>query len=224
MEEPDHPGDGKRPLHRWRPHLGRAATWLTATVLTAAIGVLVSAVLMGWLSGSEDSGQPVQRAPATKTRAPPSVPDSRLVSAQQIGSFRVEDDGTSQGATDAIGQPSNRERNGNACIMTWEPDGLIMQFSNFGGADPCLYGDFCTGHVSGRDWSTAEGLQPGMPVRRMLALYPDAQRVDESGEIVRYVIDPGITPCGPDSKGGLEAWTNVGRVFALRVTFQAGGD
>ena len=63
-----------------------------------------------------------------------------------------------------------------------------------------------------------------MPVRRMLELHPAARRVRESGEIVRYVLDPGVEPCGADARGGLEAWTNAGRVFALRVSFQAGGD
>ena len=64
-----------------------------------------------------------------------------------------------------------------------------------------------------------------MPVRRMLeSLYPQARKVEEPGEIVRYVLDRGIELCGPDAQGGLEAWTNVGRVFSLRVSFQAGGD
>ncbi len=58
-----------------------------------------------------------------------------------------------------------------------------------------------------------------MPVRRMLELHPTARRVHESGEIVRYVLEP----CGADARGGLEEWTNAGRVFALRVSFQAGG-
>ena len=54
----------------------------------------------------------------------------------------------------------------------------------------------------------------------MLELHPAARRVHESGEIVRYVLEP----CGADARGGLEAWTNAGRVFALQVSFQAGGD
>jgi hypothetical protein len=206
----------------WRPHLGRAATWVLAAVLTAAIGAIVPAVLAGWLPGGGEEEEEATPTP-TSTTVLPSVPESRLVSAERVGTYLVEADGSSEGATDALGEPTSRERDGTTCTMTWEPDGVIMQFSNFGGADPCLYGSFCTAHVSGREWSTREGLQPGMPTRRMLELYPEAEKVDEPGEITRYVIDPGVEPCGRDSEGGLEAWTNVGRVFALRVTFQAGG-
>ena len=54
----------------------------------------------------------------------------------------------------------------------------------------------------------------------MLQFGPPVGRVRESGEIVRYVLEP----CGADARGGLEAWTNAGRVFALQVSFQAGGD
>ena len=49
---------------------------------------------------------------------------------------------------------------------------------------------------------TAEGLQPSMPVRRMLELYPKAEKVEEAGEIVRYVLDPGTELCGQDAEAG----------------------
>ncbi len=58
----------------------------------------------------------------------------------------------------------------------------------------------------------------------MLRLYPEAEYVEEPGLVRRYVIEPATAPCGFDSKGGLEAWTGGGRVFALRVTYLAGGD
>jgi hypothetical protein len=186
------------------------------------IGVVVPAVLGGWFSSGTEGGVPEPTSTPVSPRPP--VLESRLISAERIGYFLVEEDGSSEGATDALGQPKQAERDGTACTMTWGRQDVIMTFSNFGGADPCLYGSFCTAHVSGRDWSTAEGLQPGMPVRRMLEIYPRAERVNEPGEITRYVLDPGIELCGPEAEGGLEAWTNVGRVFSLRVSFQAGGD
>lgn len=228
MEKPKRKADDGDPLRRWRPHLSRVGKWLVATVAATVIGVVVSAYLADWLPGGQEDAAPpsptaTSNPTATSTPAPPAVPESRLVSAERVGSYLVEADGSSQGATDALGQPTASESDGTTCTMTWK-DQLIMEFSNFGGADPCLYGSFCTAQIVGRDWSTAEGLQPGMPVRRMLELYPNAEKVEEPGEIVRYVLDPGIEPCGPDAKGGLEAWTNIGRVFALRVTFQAGGD
>jgi hypothetical protein len=222
VEEPEPPAGDANPRRRWHPHLSRAGKWFAGTVAAAVIGVIVSAYVTDWLPGGDgDEASPSPSASATPSR--PAVPDSRLVSAERVGSYLVEADGSAEGATDALGEPTTRNAEGTECTMTWEGQ-VIMEFSNFGGADPCLYGRFCTAQVIGRDWSTAEGLQPGMPTRRMLELYPNAEKVDEPGEITRYVLDPGIEPCGLDAEGGLEAWTNVGRVFALRVTFQAGGD
>ena len=220
MAEQDRREKGAGSHRRWRPHLSRAALWFVGAVLTAAIGVLVPALLTGWLPGGNDEGTPTPTP--TETRA--AVPESRLVSAERVGFYLVEADGSSEGATDALGQPAKRERRGAQCTMTWGQQDVIMSFGNLGGADPCLYGSFCTAQVAGRDWSTAAGLQPGMPVRRMLELYPKARKVEEPGEIVRYVLDRGIELCGRDAEGGLEAWTNVGRVFSLSVSFQAGGD
>jgi hypothetical protein len=223
MEEPDRSSnDARSPW--WRPHFSRAVLWLVGAVLTAAIGVLVPFFLTDWLSGGDGPEETPPTVASTPTSTPAAVPESRLVRAESIGFYLVEADGSAQGATDALGQPRTRERQGTECTMTWGQQEVIMLFTNFGGADPCVYGSFCTAHVGGRDWSTAEGLQPGMPVRRMLEIYPNAKKVNEAGEITRYVLDPGIELCGMDAKGGLEAWTNVGRVFSLRVSFQAGGD
>lgn len=224
MKDPDRPSGGTGPPPPWRPHLSRAGTWLLATVAAAVIGVLVPAVLAGWLPGGGDDDPEPPPVTPTPTAVVASVPESRLVSAERVGFYAVETDGSAQGAADSLGQPTRAEPDGSACTMTWDGDGVIMRFSNFGGADPCLSGSFCSAQISGREWSTAAGLQPGMPVRRMLELHPGAEKVEEPGEIVRYVLEPGIEPCGPDARGGLEAWSNAGRVFALHVTFQAGGD
>ena len=198
----------------------------TIATLTALVGLATGVLtLRDQLFRSDESdGGSESSAQKSAANGGPAVPESRLVSARRIGFYSVEVDGSSGGATDALGQPTTTERDATTCTMTWKEQGLIMKFGNFGGADPCLYGSFCTAQVGGRDWSTAKGLQPGMPTRRMLQLYPNAERVEEPGEIVRYVLDPGIELCGRDAEGGLEAWTNVGRVFSLRVSFQAGGD
>ena len=222
MKDPDRPSGGAAPRPPWRPRLGRAGTWLAATVGAAVIGVLVPALLAGWI-GSGDGTNPTP-TPRPEPQPTAVVNESRLGSAERIGHYLVEADGSAQGAANALGPPSGRERDRTSCTLSWDTEGLLMRFAHFGVSDPCVAGSFCNAQVSGRDWSTAAGLQPGMPVRRMLELHPAARRVREPGEIVRYVLDPGIEPCGADARGGLEAWTNAGRVFALRVSFQAGGD
>jgi hypothetical protein len=57
----------------------------------------------------------------------------------------------------------------------------------------------------------------------MQTLYPSARRMS-SGALDIYVLEPGTQLCGQYAKGGLEAWTASGRVFALHVSFMAGGD
>jgi len=188
------------------------------TVLTAAIGVLVPLFLTDWF-GPDDDDPP---APRPEPALP--FPQSRLVSSERVGLYQVEVDGSSSGATDALGQPEDSERSGTTCTMAWDGEEVLMELSNLGGEDPCVYGRFCSAHITGRDWATTKGLQIGEPVRRMMTLYPRAERVKESGEIIRYVLEPGTAPCGQDAEGGLEAWTSVGKVFALRVSFHAGGD
>ena len=182
------------------------------------IGVVVSLALSG-----DDGDEPLTPTPtttATPTASP--VPRSRLVSAQFIGRYEVEADGTVSGAIDALGQPTERAPRRTDCTITWAQHGVLMQFVNLGGADPCELGQFCSASINGREWRTSTGLAAGDSVRQLWDLYPSAREVRD-GAIIRYVLERGTAPCG-QAEGGLEAWTGGGRVSQLYVSFQAGGD
>src|SRR4051812_10421747 len=146
----------------WVPHVGRAAKWLIATVLAAAIGVGVTAVLSGGGSANDVKGG----SSSDDGGNSPAFPESRRVSSERIGLYKVEENGTSQGALNALGQPSKQERpEGGTCIMVWKEPDLGITFGNLGGANPCLYGSFCSADV-GRGWATTKGLEVGESVRR----------------------------------------------------------
>jgi hypothetical protein len=210
--------------NRWLPHLTKATTWLLATVAAAVIGVVVPGLLGGWLpgvDGDDDGGDQTQTTSTRPSR--PSVPRSRLVSSERVGLYNVELDGSAQGAINVFGEPTSREPDDLSCVLKWAREGVEMDFYNLGGEDPCVYGRFCWAHVTGGDWATSKGLAPKDRTRRMLALYPAAKYIPEQEIVRRYVIEPPTAPCGT-AKGGLEAWTASGKVFALRVSFAAGGD
>jgi hypothetical protein len=186
-------------------------------VAASVIGVAVSLAL----DGDDGDGPATQTPAATPTASP--VPRARLVSSQFIGRYEVEDDSTVDGAIDVLGLPTAREPRRTDCTMRWDQHGVIMQFVNLGGSDPCMFGQFCSASIDGRDWRTSTGLAPGDPVRRLWDLYPRAREIPD-GAVIRYVLERGTAPCGEGAEGGLEAWTAGGRVGHLRVSFQAAGD
>ena len=59
---------------RWLPHLGRGAPWLLASVVAAAIGVIVPALLSGW---PPTGGGGDEQTATTVTQ--PQISESRLV-------------------------------------------------------------------------------------------------------------------------------------------------
>ena len=208
---------------RWLPHLTRATTWLLATVAATVIGVVVPGLIGGWLPGLGDDDESDVDTDTTTVPRAPQVSRSRLVTSEKVGLFNVELSGNSNGAINVHGQPKRRDRDGLTCVMEWPADGLKMDFYNLGGEDPCVYGSFCWAEITGSEWATSAGLRVDDRTRRMLSLYPRAEYVEEPGVVRRYVLEPATAPCG-DAEGGLEAWTATGRVFALRVSFRAGGD
>jgi hypothetical protein len=215
-------GEQNAGRRRWLPHLTRASTWLLATVAATIIGVVIPALIGGWLPGTT-GGDDEPEMETTTTPRPPPVRPSRLVTSEKVGLYNVELDGSAQGAINVHGQPRRRKPDGDACVMRWR-GGLEIDFYNLGGQDPCIYGRFCWAHITGAEWATSKGLRVGDRTRRMFKLYPDAEYVEEPGLVRRYVIEPATAPCGFDTKGGLEAWTGSGKVFALRVSFLSGGD
>jgi hypothetical protein len=215
MTDPDsaHKAAGRRPS--WLPHLGRGATWLLAAIATAAIGFLVPVVLGGWLTGADDEPS------GTITR--PQVAESRLVGPDRIGLWKLEENPSVAEATERLGQPDERTpEDSRRCRLGWHDDDLIIRFYTLAVADPCFDGSFCEAHISGREWSTAEGLSPGMSARRVLELHPRAERVFD-GELTRYVLDPGTALCGPEAEGGLEAWAGGRVISRLYVNLRSSG-
>jgi len=212
---PRAPGEQRK---RWWGELGTAAKWLVATVVAAIIGVLVPIGVAGVLDDDpEPTPTPTSTPTATATVAP-----ARLVSAQQIGLFEVEANGSAEGARDAFGQPTTTTGKGPQCTLDWRPLGVSIQVINLGAVDSCIYGRFCSASIDGRDWATSKGLMVGESVRRLWELYPRARELPD-GAIVRYVLERGAAPCG-DAEGGLEAWASGGRVRQLHVSFRAAGD
>jgi hypothetical protein len=215
-------GGGRR---RWVPHFSRAGTWLIATVATAAIGVLVPALLAGWLPGTGDDDDEQVATPTTTASATAvPFPPSRQVSQEKIGLFNVESDGTPEGALLAFGEPTSRGSEDLTCTMAWEGPGVEVRFYDLGGEDPCVDGDFCNATISGREWATTKGLQVGESARRIAELYPNARKVKDPGVVIRWVLEEGVSPCGIKAEGGLEAHSGGGRVFAFEVSYAKGGD
>lgn len=202
---------------RWLPHLSRGATWLLASVAAAVIGVVVPALLSGWLPGGDD------QKPTVTTVAQPQVSETRLVGPDRIGLWQLEQNPSVVEAAERLGQPDARIReDSRRCRLEWRDDDLLVRVYTLAVADPCFAGNFCDANIAGREWSTAEGLRPGMSARRVAELHPRATRVLD-GELTRYVLDPGTTLCGPNAKGGLEAWAGGRVVSQLYVSLRGGG-
>ena len=208
-------GGGRR---SWLPHLSRAGIWLVGAIATAVIGVVVPTVLTG-----DDDGQPTDERTATPTASSVPFPPSRQVSQEKIGLFNVESDGTPPGAQVAFGPPTSSKAEDLSCSMVWESEGVKVNFYDLGGGDPCVDGHFCNATITGRDWATAEGLQIGESARRIADLYPDARQTGE-GATIRWALEPAVSPCGVDVKGGLEAHSGGGRVYQFTVSYGRGGD
>ena len=187
-------------------------------MLTTVIGVAATTFTTRALDG--ESAPPV----STGETVPLPFPPSRLISSERIGHYQVEADGSLDGAMVALGSPTDMRATGDTCTVSWTAEGVEMRFYTHGGQDPCMYGQFCSASLYGGDWATTKGLQRAESVRRMWKLYPEAEKVEEPGEVTRWVLERGTALCGRDARGGLEALTASGKVVAFWVSFLAGGD
>jgi hypothetical protein len=190
-------------------------------VLTTVVGVTVTTFTTRALQGEDEAPADTQ---TTSQPAPLPFPPSRLISSEQIGHYKFEADGSLDGATVALGSPTQTRATGDTCTVTWKAEGVEMEFYTLGGEDPCIYGRFCFASIYGGEWATTKGLQRAESVRRMWELYPNAKEVKERGATTRWVLERGTALCGREAKGGLEAVTAGGKVVAFWVSFLAGGD
>ncbi|HEX9378376.1 MAG TPA: hypothetical protein VF872_02185 [Gaiellaceae bacterium] len=76
----------------------------------------------------------------------------------RMGTFAVKADGSLAGAIRAFGAPRLR-RTGEGCFATWPQYGLVMNFYNLGGKDPCKpkFGRFSKAVAHGSRWRTNKG-------------------------------------------------------------------
>ena len=149
-----------------------------------------------------------------------------------VGPFRPRRNATLRAAIRHLGEPtSNRSRfGGNGCRVGWRPLGLVILFSNFGGASACDADDGRAQSLvirgrRGRQWRTTRGLRIGDPTRKLRRRYPTAVRRGRSWRLV-----PGRSFIGAGCGGRgcpfsvLAARTSAGRVSELRGWIGAAGD
>ncbi len=137
----------------------------------------------------------------------------------KLGAYAVKRDGSLAGAIAAFGKPTGRWRTGYGCTVRWRPLGLQIFFYNLGGQDPCSPegGRFGTALVTSRAWRTAKGLRVGDSLARLRHFFPKATR---HGSWYWLVVRFGTAGFYP----GLQAQIVRGRLAALALNFQAGGD
>jgi len=138
----------------------------------------------------------------------------------RIGDYAVKADGTLAGAIRAFGRPSASRRSGAYCHASWRALGVRAEFYNLADANPCLpaKGYFSVASMTGRGWLTASGLRIGDSVADARRLYPHAERHGSSLWLVaRFTQATG-------RYAGLAARLAGGRVAALVVTYEAGGE
>jgi hypothetical protein len=141
----------------------------------------------------------------------------------QIGRFRVQRDGTLDGATRAFGRPTSlRPGRYQNCAARWAELGLRINFYNLGGHDPCLrqYGYFSDATMVGRQWQTVKGLRIGDPSRKLFALY---RPQGFSGAWV-WLVKRHVPWGGGIDYPGLAAKIQRGWVVAFRIRYPAGGE
>jgi hypothetical protein len=97
--------------------------------------------------------------------------------ASKIGAYEVKRDGTLAGAIAAFGEPTERDRRRNKCVVRWTRHGLKMVFKNRAGENPCrpAAGTFSKARAKGPHWRTGRGLERGDRIGRLEKLYPDAR-------------------------------------------------
>jgi hypothetical protein len=118
-----------------------------------------------------------------------------------VGNFKPES-GTPFEAAEAFGPPSSVTRDDELCRQDWLDLGLVINFANLGGLDPCSEdGRVGSIELSGSlaeqaGWETAEGLKVGMGVQRLRSIYPDAKVESFPGLRDVYVLieGPSVKP------------------------------
>jgi hypothetical protein len=160
---------------------------------------------------------------AASVEAATPQPTSILVRGDvQIGRFRVQRDGTLDGAIRAFGKPTSLRRGRyQDCEAKWRSIGLRIGFYNLGGRNPCLrqYGYFSNATMVGRHWVTAKGLRLGDPARKLDVLYSPLRFTGSWAWLLSREY-----PAYNSAYPGLAAKIYNGWVTAFRIRYPAGGE
>jgi hypothetical protein len=134
-------------------------------------------------------------------------------------------------AAEQFGPPSYVGPNDELCVNEWRDLGLLINFANLGGADPCS-ADGRIGSIELKDefaaqagWETDQGVRVGMSLEELREIYPDAQTQSVPGLGKVLVLIEGPTLIG---EGGnypvLSARIADGAVDELRMSVGAAGE
>jgi hypothetical protein len=142
---------------------------------------------------------------------------------ERVGKFRPAT-GSPAEAADAFGPPSYVVPRDELCVHEWRDLGLLINFANVGGLDPCT-ADVQAASIELKDefaaqarWKTDRGVRVGMSLEELRNIYPDArtQSVPGLGTVVALIESKalvGVEGAGPV----LSARITEGAVDELRM-------
>ncbi len=160
---------------------------------------------------------------------------NRTIEVRSSGATRVGDflplTGSPLDAAQVFGPPSLVEPNDVLCVNEWRDLGLVINFVDLGGGDPCS-DEGAVGSIELRDvfaeqagWETDEGVRVGISADELREIYPDAQQQSFPGLRNVLVLIEGSTFIG---EGGaspvLSARLKDDAVHELRISVGAAGD
>jgi hypothetical protein len=148
----------------------------------------------------------------------------------RLGDFRPEVQSPLE-AAEIFGPPSLVSPNDELCLNEWRDLGLLINFANLGGADPCgVDGAVGSIELTGllaeqAGWETDEGVRLGMSVDELREIYPDAEQQSIAGLGRVTVLIEGPTLIG---EGGtypvLSTKETGGEVSEMQLSVGAAGD
>jgi hypothetical protein len=147
-----------------------------------------------------------------------------------IGDFEPQT-GSPVDAAKVFGPPFHVQRNEELCVNEWRHLGLLINFADLGGADPCsAEGAVGSVELSGATaeqagWATDEGVRVGMSEKALRAIYPDAQEQSLPGlrNLLVLIEGPSVVG-GGGSYPVLSARIENATVKALLMSVGAAGE
>jgi hypothetical protein len=148
----------------------------------------------------------------------------------RLGTFQPQSDSPVE-AAEEFGPPSYVGPKDELCVNEWRDLGLLINFANLGGADPCS-ADGRVGSIELKDefaaqagWETDQGVRVEMSLDQLREIYPDAQTqsLPGLGKVLVLVEGPTIIG-GGGTYPVLSARIADGAVDELRMSVGAAGE